>query len=153
MLLYIHKEYGVNGLKALANNIKNVWHFTDVIKSLGKGKVSAAPINVMPLTNAMMITNKKDIEIVCPEDGALTTPIYMLAKREKVEQLRAYTNYIIGEKFEKLLMKNKFYTVHNRLGDEKLKWLGWEYINNISITYEEHKDYLNEVFRNNIKNN
>lgn len=151
LLLHMHKEYGVNGIEALANNIKNVWHFTDIIKSLGKGKVSAAPINIMPLTNAMMIVNKKPIEIIWPEEGALATPIYMLVKREKLEELKDYIKYIIGEEFQKILIKNHLYSVHNKLNGKKLKWLGWEYINNINLSYEQHKEYLNEVFKNNMR--
>lgn len=152
LLLHIHKEYGVNGIEALANNIKNVWHFTDIIKSLGKGKASAAPINIMPLTNAMMIVNKEPIEIIWPEEGALATPIYMLVKRGKGEELKDYIKYIIGQEFEKLLIKNHFYSVHNKLDDKKLKWLGWQYINNINLSLEQHKEYLNGVFKNNMRN-
>lgn len=153
LLLHIHKEYGVNGIKALANNIKNVWHFTDIIKSLGKGNVSAAPINIMPLTNAMMIVNKEPIEIIWPEEGALATPIYMIVKREKVEELKDYIKYIIGEEFDKLLIKNHFYSVHNKLDNKKLKWLGWQYINNINLSLDQHKEYLNGVFKDNIRTN
>lgn len=151
LLLHMHKEYGIHGIEALANNIKNVWHFTDIIKSLGKGIVSAAPINIMPLANAMMIVNRKPIEIIWPKEGALATPIYMLVKKEKVEELKDYIKYIIGEDFEKLLNKNHFYSIYNKLDDKNLKWLGWQYINNINLPFEQHKEYLNEVFRNKMR--
>lgn len=151
LLLHMHKEYGIHGIEALANNIKNVWHFTDIIKSFGKGIVSAAPINIMPLANAMMIVNRKPIEIIWPKEGALATPIYMLVKKEKVEELKDYIKYIIGEDFEKLLNKNHFYSIYNKLDDKKLKWLGWQYINDINLPFEQHKEYLNEVFRNKMR--
>lgn len=151
LILHMHKEYGIHGIEALANNIKNVWHFTDIIKSLGKGIVSAAPINIMPLANAMMIVNRKPIEIIWPKEGALATPIYMLVKKEKVEELKDYIKYIIGEDFEKLLNKNHFYSIYNKLDDKKLKWLGWQYINDINLPFEQHKEYLNEVFRNKMR--
>lgn len=151
LILHMHKEYGIHGIEALANNIKNVWHFTDIIKSLGKGIVSAAPINIMPLANAMMIVNRKPIEIIWPKEGALATPIYMLVKKEKVEELKDYIKYIIGEDFEKLLNKNHFYSIYNKLDDKKLKWLGWQYINDINLPFEQHKEYLNEMFRNKMR--
>lgn len=150
LLLHIHKEYGIDGIEQLAHNIKNVWHFTNIIRSLGKGKVSAAPINIMPLANAMMIMNKEPIEIIWPENGVFATPIYTLVKREKVEELREYIEYVIGFEFKKILTKNYLYSVHDTLDNKKLKWLGWDYIENVKVPFLKHKDYLNEIFKDNM---
>ncbi|MDV3426635.1 MAG: ABC transporter substrate-binding protein [Bacillota bacterium] len=148
LMMYINERYGKEGLEALAKNIKNVWHFTGVIKSLGKGNSKAAPINVMPLANAMMIVNQEPIEIIWPEEGALATPIYMLVKKEKISALESYIKCITGEKFEKLLTRNHIYSVKNGL-DKKLQYLSREYINSIE-SMENHKEYLNKVFRDSI---
>lgn len=148
LMMYMYERYGKEGLEALAKNIKNVWHFTGVIKSLGKGNLNAAPINVMPLANAMMIVNQEPIEIIWPEEGALATPIYMLAKKEKITALESYIKYITGEKFEKLLTRNHIYSVKTGL-DKKLEYLSLEYINDIE-SMENHKEYLNKVFKDSI---
>lgn len=150
LLLQIYKDYGENGLIALAKNIKNVWHFTSIIKALGKGDKNAAPINVMPLSNAMMILNKKPLEIIWPEEGALAIPIYMLVKKEKVQALDSYIKYVKSDEFQNLLKTNHFYSIKNCSENKKLKWLEWDYINSMNIALEDHKDNLNNIFRNSI---
>lgn len=150
LLLYIHKEFGVEGLKALAGNIKNVSHFTTMVKSLGKKNPSAAPINIMPLSNAKMIVNNEDIEIIWPEEGALATPIYALIKKEKTKELEPYINYIISEDFQKSLKQNHMYSIREDIGDKRLTWLGWDYIFATKVNLEEHKEFLNKIFKNSL---
>lgn len=150
LLLYIHKEFGVEGLKSLAKNIKSVSHFTNMIKSLGKKNPSAAPINIMPLTNANMIVNDEDIEIIWPEEGALATPIYTLIKKEKAKELNNYIEYLISEDFQNLLKQNHMYSVMQKAENKKLNWLGWDYIFETKVNLEDHKEFLNEIFKNSL---
>lgn len=151
LLMYFYKEFGQEGLVRLANSVKNTGHFTDLIKAIGNGRKNTAPISIMPLVNAKLIPNRRNIEIIWPKDGALLTPIYMFVKKRRMEYLKEYINFFIGDRMTHILKEQYFLSALDSYKYGKLKWIGWDHLYSINVNLEEYKEGLNRIFEKNYK--
>ncbi len=135
-LYYFYKEFGTEGIKKFANNVKNICHGQKMAKLAGTNGKEAGGIYILPLTFAMLC-EKEDVSIVFPEDGAWIIPIAFLVKKDKIDELDFLVKFLLntygqmcadinGVSFNPNI-KNK---IHKRT---KLKWLGWDYIKSNDI--------------------
>ncbi|OAA90380.1 ABC transporter substrate-binding protein [Clostridium ljungdahlii] len=156
LLLDIYKEQGELGIEKFARNIKSVCHASKMAKIAGTNSIEGAAIYVIPWFFAKACPRTEFVEIVWPEEGAIVTPMYMLAKKTKLEDLKMITDFITGSFYGKKSADN-YFPVLNPCIDNKVpenstfKWLGWDYIRENSI--EELKIHVCEVFKKNWPNN
>ena len=137
ILLNIYKNYGKDGLEKLGKSFMNNLHPSEMVKSYRKK--SKPTVTIMPYFFTKMITGKGPMVPVWPEDGAIISPIFLLSKQEKEEELKPFVDYFSSREVGEILSHNgKFPStnidVDNKLSeDQEFMWLGWDFIKNNDI--------------------
>ena len=150
-LYYFYKEFGMESMKKLAHNVKNIQHAAKAARLAGTNSKEAGAIYYMPLTFAQLCENK-DVSIVFPEDGALIIPIAFLVKKDKVDELDYLIDLLLSGYGQ--MCANINAAVFNPNIESKipkgtrLKWLGWDYIraNDIPALGEKLHDEFHKVW-------
>lgn len=132
ILLNIYKLYGERGVALLGRSFMNNMHPSEMVKSYRQKEKPT--ITIMPYFFTKMITGKGPMMPIWPEDGSIVSPIFLLAKRSKEEDLKDFVNFFGSKQVGEILSVNgKFPSTHgevdNRLDkSQKFMWLGWDYI-------------------------
>jgi ABC-type Fe3+ transport system substrate-binding protein len=135
LLLSLYKDFGADGLSRLGRNVAWGWHPSQMVKSAGSGREDTPAISAMPLFFANNIKNREKVSIIWPADGALVSPVTMLVKADKREELRYLIDFLTGPEVAGICAGAAFPAVHpdvdNRLPDNAtFKWIGWDYVKN-----------------------
>ena len=133
LLLSLYKDFSGDGLAQLGRNVAWGWHPSQMVKSAGSGREDTPAISAMPLFFANNIKNRDQVSIVWPTDGALVSPVTMLIKADKREELKHLIDFLAGPEVARICAGAAFPTVHpevdNRLPDDAVfKWIGWDYV-------------------------
>ncbi|MGO1579963.1 MAG: ABC transporter substrate-binding protein [Peptoniphilaceae bacterium] len=150
ILVNIYSKWGKDGIRALGKIYKKSLHPAEMVRSKGDSKHNPA-VNIIPLFFTQMALNSPDFEMVWPSDGALVSPIFLVAKKDNpyVEKIiEFFTNLETGKI---LSLDGKFpttiYGVDNNLGEnEEFLFCGWDFIydNNIIDILKESEKIFNE---------
>jgi ABC-type Fe3+ transport system substrate-binding protein len=140
LLLNIYKDFGEDGVKALAANVKDAWHASKMAKTAGTGHPDGAAIYVIPWFFAETCPHQNVVSIIWPTDGALVSPLYLLAKADKLAKLQVVLDYVTGAEFGQKAAETRFPmlnpAVDNRLPENAgFKWLGWDYLRSVDLEY------------------
>jgi len=151
-LMYIYKEYGEQGLKMLAPNIKDGLHASQMAKLAGTNSSNGAAIYVIPWMFAKACPKTETTELIWPDDGALVTPMYMLVKKDVIESYQPFIDFLTGFDYGQK-SANTYFPAANGEVDNKMpagaefKWLGWDYIKSQAI--DELKECVMNIFKMN----
>ncbi len=134
ILIHLHKEFGMEAISKLGKSMIRSMHPAEMVKSDRRSRVRPA-ISIMPYFFTRMALPGSVMEAVWPEDGAIISPIFMLTKRSKKEELKEiadmFTSIETGEILShKGLFPSINHDVDNKLIGKKFKWVGWDYIDN-----------------------
>jgi ABC-type Fe3+ transport system substrate-binding protein len=151
LLMNIFKDFGEEGLRKLAPNIKEAWHASQMAKAAGSSMSKGAAIYILPWFFAMSCPNTEHTKIVWPKDGALASPMYLLVKKSARDRLKPVIDFMTGTALGEMTEKSYFPTLlpvkERRLpADAKIKWIGWDFIH--SHDMKTFSDELNERFMN-----
>lgn len=147
-LLYFHKEHGEKGLSRLAANVCAAWHSAQMAKAAGSDR-SGAAVYIIPWFFASLCCRTEAVSIVWPRDGALASPLYLLAKKETYSDLAPVINYVTGTELGRKSAQSRLPSL-NPLVDNSLpegasfKWIGWDYLK--SHDAAEQKDRAHGFF-------
>ena len=135
LLLAFHKDFGAAGLTSLGRNVAWGWHPSQMVKAAGSGREDTPAISVLPLFFANTISRRDQVSIIWPGDGALVSPVTMLVKADKREELRELIAFLNGSEVAGICAGAAFPALHpevdNRLPDNAtFKWIGWDYVKN-----------------------
>jgi len=135
LLLSLYKDFGADGFSRLGRNVAWGWHPSQMVKAAGSGRQDTPAISAMPLFFANNIKNRDNVSIIWPTDGALVSPVTMLVKADKREELRYLIDFLAGPEVAGICAGAAFPAVHpevdNRLPDNAtFKWIGWDYVKN-----------------------
>ena len=137
MLLNIYKMYGEDGVRSLGKAFMYNMHPAEMVKS--HRKKEKPTITIMPYFFTKMITGNGPMFPIWPKDGAIISPIFLLAKNKNKDQIKPFVDFFaskeIGELFvEKGGLPSTNPDVDNKLTeDQKFMWIGWDYINSHDI--------------------
>ena len=149
-LLTLYNSYGLEGIQRLGRSTKYGWHPSQMVKMAGSASPDAPAVSVMPYFYAKTIRHKDKITVIWPEDGAIVSPVTMLVKKEKAEQLRYVTDFFAGAEAGKICADASFPSLHPQVdnglpGSGVMNWLGWDFIrsNDIgALTGQLTKEFL-----------
>lgn len=130
-LFYLYKAFGIEGIKKLAKNTKDVYHGSQMARKAGSNSKEAASIYLLPLTFAR-IPNNKNLSIVYPEDGVFLFPISFLVKKNKREELNYLIDFLLKD-YGEMCTNMHALSFHKEIQNDiptniNLKWLGWDYM-------------------------
>jgi ABC-type Fe3+ transport system substrate-binding protein len=138
ILLNIHKTYGVEGVGRLGKSLLNSMHPSEMVKSHTKTKQRPI-VTIMPYFFTKMTKNGGPMVAVWPEDGAIISPIFMITKSGKKDQLQPIVDFMTSKEVGEILShQGLFPCVHPEVNNNvpitnSYMWLGWDYINNVDM--------------------
>ncbi len=137
------------GLIQLAANIRESWHPAQMARAAASSNSKGTAVYIIPWFWAQARSPSTDVQLVWPEDGALTSPIYLLIKESARAVLKPIIECITGAEMGAKSAQACFPSLHpdvdNKLPENaSFKWLGWEYIKSNDL--EQLKAYTTEVF-------
>ncbi len=144
ILLNIYKKYGEEGVTKLGRSLLQSMHPSQMVKS-NRLKTNKPIVTIMPYFFTKVVKEGGPMIAVWPEDGAIISPIFMLAKKEKIEKLQQVVDFFASVEVGKVLSHSGLFpSVHpdldNRIPPEnKFMWLGWDYIYSNDISGLIHK--------------
>ena len=132
-LLYFYKEYGVEGLSRLAANVRALWYANQIAPIVSSSDQGGAAVYILSWPHARSCPETDFLTVIWPEDGALTNPLCLLAKKTKVEQLALIVDYVMGREFGGRCARYRFPSLNPYVDNDlpegaAFKWLGWDYI-------------------------
>jgi len=150
ILLNIHKNYGDEGVKKLGRSLLESMHPSQMVKS-DKKKENRPIVTIMPWFFTNMVREGGSMVAVWPEDGAIISPIFLLAKGARGEALKPIADFFTSKKIGEILSHNgRFPSVNPEVDNgipegKKFMWLGWDYIyeNDISALIKHCEDVFN----------
>lgn len=133
LLLTVYQEFGFPGVEELARNVRFGWHPSQMVKAAGSGREESPAVSILPQFFARHLQGRKGVSVVWPEDGALTSPVTLLVKAGKREELADVLDFLTGEQVARICAGAGFPTVHpgvdNALPPEApYRWVGWGWI-------------------------
>ena len=97
VLLHIYKQMGLDGIKTLSKNVIDGLHPSQMAKLISGKKQNGAFIYVMPYFFAKTLLEKKNVQIVWPDEGALANPVSLLVKKDVNDEEFKLAELILGE--------------------------------------------------------
>lgn len=137
ILLNIYKNYGKEGVMNLKRCFWSSLHPAEMVKS--HTKVNKPTVTIMPYFFTKMAKPGGPMTAVWPEDGAIISPIFMLAKKSKEDQLKPFVEFFGSKAVGEILSHNgRFPSVHPEVDNQDAKgndymWIGWDFIENNDI--------------------
>ena len=140
ILLNIYKNYGEDGITSLGKSLLRSMHPAEMLKAHTKKTSSGIPtVTIMPYFFTKMVREDSPLKPVWPEDGAVISPIFLLAKKNSKERTKPFVDFFFSKGVGEILSTNgKFPSTHPEVdngleSDKKFMWLGWDYINGHDI--------------------
>ncbi len=137
ILLDIEQRYGADGVRALGRSLLSSMHPAQMVKL---NKKSATPIvTIMPYFFTKMARPGTPLQAVWPEDGAIVSPIFLLAKRESRDFVQPIVDFFASKEVGELLAtKGLFPSLHPAVDNglepgAPFSWLGWDTIGSLDI--------------------
>lgn len=139
ILLNIYKNYGEEGVKKLGKSLQKSMHPSEMLKSHIK-KYDRPAVTIMPYFFTKMAKEGGPMVPVWPKDGAIISPIFMLSKKDKKEELKPIVDFFASKEIGEILSHNgRFPSVNPKVDnlipkENKYMWLGWDYIKEHDIS-------------------
>jgi ABC-type Fe3+ transport system substrate-binding protein len=134
ILLHIHHRFGDDGVRRLGRSMLSSLHPAQMVKS-DRRKEQRPAVTIMPNFFTRMVKEGGPMQAVWPADGAIISPIFMLAQRARRTELQPVADFFASREVGEILAHQGLFPslhpeVDNRLpADRPFMWLGWDIIN------------------------
>ncbi len=148
VMLPFYKDHGFDAIRTLARNIRTGKHPAEMVKLAEAGGEKAATIYIMPYFFAQRIKSKH-VKIVWPSDGAIASPVFMLVKKDAMEEHLRLLNFVLSKETNEMLVGRHFPSIHpdvENILPQPAKWLGWDFLTQHDVG--KLKDDIRDVFMN-----
>ncbi len=132
ILIEIHRRYGEDAVRRLGRSLATSMHPSQMIKL---GRKSSAPIvTIMPYFFTRMAKEGGPMKAVWPSDGAIISPIFLLARKSAATQVQPIIDFFASKEIAEILAHKGLFPstrpdVDNRLDSgSTFGWPGWEFI-------------------------
>jgi ABC-type Fe3+ transport system substrate-binding protein len=139
-LLHIYRYYGEEGVEKMGKALLHSMHPAQMVKShISKGDAKVPTITVTPYFFASMVDEKSPMRPVWPKDGAIISPIFLLARTKNRDKVKPFVDFLYSKEVGEVLSSNGKFPSTNPLVDNHLTedqnfmWLGWDFIHNHDI--------------------
>lgn len=139
-LLHIYRFYGEDGVEKMGKALLRSMHPAQMVKShISKGDAKVPTITVTPYFFASMADEKGPMRPVWPKDGAILSPIFLLARKKNKDKVKPFVDFLYSKEVGEVLSSNGKFPSTNPLVDNHLTdnqnfmWLGWDFIHKHDI--------------------
>lgn len=133
LVVTLYKDYGMDGISRLARSYMKNLHPAQMVKAKGKTKSTNPAVSIIPYFFTQMLSGENQVA-VWPEDGAVISPIFMIAKKDKKEKIQPIIDFFMSKEIGEIFSANgKFPSTNKEVDnglkeDQKFKWVGWDFI-------------------------
>lgn len=141
ILLTMDQKYGRWSVEALGRNMLQSLHPAQMVKS-DKSKSVKPAITIMPNFFTKMVREGSNMLAVWPEDGAIISPVFLIGKQSKAENMRKVARFFASKPVAEILSHQGLFPslhpdVDNKLPEgNTFMWLGWDFILNHNLNQE-----------------
>lgn len=139
VILHIYKMFGEEGIYNLARSFKKSLHPAQMVKTKGIAGETVDPvISISPYFFTKMLPENGPVKPVWPKEGAIVSPIFLIAKKD-TKEVEPFLDYFMSKEVGEIFSGGgKFPStnpnVENGLNEEQgFLWIGWDFIHNNDI--------------------
>ena len=140
ILLDIRRRYGDEGVRKLGRSLLESLHPAQMVK-VG-ARPNAPLVTIMPYFFTKMAREGSPMQAVWPSDGAIISPIFLLAKASGGAELQRVVDFFCSKEVgDVLAVKGLFPSTHPEVDnglaqDASFSWLSWDWIEQTDIAAE-----------------
>lgn len=137
ILLCIYKEFGLDGVRKLGENCLKNMHPAQMVKNSSVNKTPC--ISISPYFFAAMLPVHSPMVPIWPKDGAIVSPIFLLAKKTRYKEMKPMVDFLLSKEIGDILSSNgKFpstsiHVENNLSADKEFMFCGWDFIHSQDI--------------------
>jgi ABC-type Fe3+ transport system substrate-binding protein len=151
VLVSYYKMFGEDGVKRISKNIHSVSHSSRLAKLASTGSDEGTGIYIISYFFANNAIKNENVSIVWPDEGAFVSPLYMISKRDKMEALSPFIDYVTGKDLGQITSSSFLpscnpFTDNKLPGNGKLFWPGWSFLREHDM-FKLQKDLLDVFLR------
>lgn len=142
LLLALYHEYGADGVRAFARNVRQLQHNVRTATQSGSNSREVGTIAVLPWLQAELCPRRDRTHVLWPQDGALAMPIGFMLQAAATARLQPLVDYLYGQSLGQVLARNCY--PPTTLGitgafpaAARLKWPGWDYFQRSDFVAEQ----------------
>ena len=120
LVITLYKDYGMDGISRLARSYMKNLHPAQMVKAKGKTKSTNPAVSIIPYFFTQMLSGENQVA-VWPEDGAVISPIFMIAKKEKKEKIQPIIDFFMSKEIGEIFSANGKFPSTNKEVDNGLK--------------------------------
>ena len=138
MLLGIYTKFGEDGVKTLGKGAIKSMHPSEMAKNASHNQIPL--ISIAPYFFATMASRNGNTEVVWPEDGAILSPIFMIAKANRQKELQPIIDFFRSQEIGITLSGNGTFPstakgIDNELlHDKKVLFPGFDFLNRTDLS-------------------
>lgn len=140
VLVPFFRLFGQDAIVRLAGNVCGGLHPSQMIKMIDGRAENCPPLFIMPWFFAQKVKAKERIDIIFPREGAFISPVQLLVKWCKQEQLAHVVDFLMSRALHQHCSDNFFPSPHPEVANNlpegaKLFWIGWDFIYQHDLEY------------------
>jgi ABC-type Fe3+ transport system substrate-binding protein len=132
LLVYIYRMAGMEGIRLLAENVRDAMHASLIARIAGRA-TSQAAIYIVPWFFAQTCPWRQSTQIVWPRDGAIVSPMWLLRKSALSIEAEHILQFLASRKFAALAASMCSPAAHAAVDHHMpagatFQWLGWDFL-------------------------
>ncbi len=135
LLLLLKEQLGSSAATDFAGNIRNVWHFAEILKRIDSSEPRRTPLNILPNAATVQMPTKKRAAIIEFEDGPVLAPMLMYVKTSRMEECRPLINFMHSNAMSQALRRGDFYHAGDFDWTQPFCFPSWDFL--LNCDYEE----------------
>jgi hypothetical protein len=145
-LFYLNQQYGEQGIRDYARAVKYKWHFSKIIKDIGRDYLMASPFNVVKRYTTLFVRHNADVEVLTLKDGNPVTTFFCLVKKGSNEEVLKTARHLFSKPIAGLIEHAGAVSAHPEsevTAHANLRWIGWEAVKSANLPFL--KEELSEI--------
>jgi len=135
LLLILKERLGDESIVNLGKNIRNIWHFAEILKRIDSDDQRRTPFNLLPNAAAVQMPSKKRGVILDFSEGPVLAPMLMYVKASKANLCQPIIDFMFGDEMRKNLHHGDFYLADEIDWSKNYCFADWDYL--MKYDYED----------------
>jgi hypothetical protein len=141
LLLLLREQLGSSAIADFAANIRNVWHFAEILKRIDSAEPRRTPFNLLPNAATVQMPSNKRGAILEFEDGPILAPMLMYVKASRMEECRPLINFMHSNIMLQALRRGDFHHADDFDWSQPFCFPSWDFL--LQCDYEAMTESLN----------
>lgn len=132
VILGIYSLFGKEGIHNLARSYYKSLHPSQMTKERHVESGTLPAVNVAPYFFTRMVQKNTAVQPIWPEDGAIVSPIFMLAKKKNTEKIQPFIDFFLSKETGDIISAGGYFPSmcpdvdNSHLENKKFLWAGWD---------------------------